>query len=269
MNRITALHTAVRRLCQDRYAQWAKVYEALDASGGAHSYKPGGVWDYTDEARAIFPRYRLLDEALIAVERFVPDDFSSEHEACAFLIEAAESARDALPELLRDPKAVAAIDDELAGFRKAVLALKDLDDVNPIPFRRALGKAEADTLERDVVARFGMWYGGFPDRRVDIERLSLDAKKLSAERLEGLASIVPASGRLFELREFGASYELDVNAARFKYTGAEAYIVPPLLGWMFNASHEATVSFVGPELIARVKSAWHDWPELELRSNSL
>jgi hypothetical protein len=99
-----------------------------------------------------------------------------------------------------------------------VLALEDLDDVSPLPFRRVLRKAEVDTLERDVVARFGMWYGGFPDRPVDMERLTLDAEKLPAERLEGLASIVPASGLLFELRESGASYELDVNAARSRWT---------------------------------------------------
>jgi hypothetical protein len=59
-----------------------------------------------------------------------------------------------------------------------------------------------------------------------------------------------------------------VNAARFRYAGAEVHIVPALLGWMFNASHEATVSFVGPELVARVKSTWNDWAEFELRSNS-
>jgi hypothetical protein len=151
MNRITALHTAVRRSCQGRYSHWAKTYEALDARGGVRVDDSEGSWDYSDGASAIFPRYRLLDEALIAVERFVPGDFSSESEACAFLIEAAQSARDALPELLRDAKTAAAIDDELAGFREAVLALRDLDAVRPLPFRRVLGKAEANTLERNVV----------------------------------------------------------------------------------------------------------------------
>jgi hypothetical protein len=60
MDNTTALHTAARRYCQQRFSDWCQTYKELqdrEETQVAHMFKPG--WRYSDEACRTFPRYRL------------------------------------------------------------------------------------------------------------------------------------------------------------------------------------------------------------------
>jgi hypothetical protein len=61
--------------------------------------------------------------------------------------------------------------------------------------------------------------------------------------------------RIFELREWGSGYELDLEFAGFTYTGAEGFWTSGDLSWMVDASHETSITFGGTWLIERMRSA--------------
>lgn len=87
MNNKTALHTAARRFCQDRFSEWAQAYNELHLKENwkvENLFKPG--WDYSEEAYRIFPRYRI--DALIQakVESLIPDSGRNLEELRARLI---------------------------------------------------------------------------------------------------------------------------------------------------------------------------------------
>ena len=58
--------------------------------------------------------------------------------------------------------------------------------------------------------------------------------------------------RLFELREWGNGYELDLELASFTYTGAEGFWKSSDPSWMIYASHESSITFGGDWLIESV-----------------
>ena len=97
MDEQTRLHTAARRYCQERFSDWSKVYEELQAKEGWRAeklFKPS--WDYSDEAYRTFPRYRIAKSIQIEIERLIPSSFGSFGEAKAKLIVAAEKAYESL-----------------------------------------------------------------------------------------------------------------------------------------------------------------------------
>jgi hypothetical protein len=70
MDEITALHTVVRRFCQEEFALWAGRYAALQNAGQAEIPRSGSLgWDYSDDGYEIFPRYRLVEVIQDEVEK--------------------------------------------------------------------------------------------------------------------------------------------------------------------------------------------------------
>jgi hypothetical protein len=106
----------------------------------------------------------------------------------------------------------------------------------------------------------GHWYGGVPSNPRHAEQcltLHTDWTDHLPGFPEALQSILSARRieRLFELREYGDCFELDVAAASFCYDGTEGSWCDRDLDWMINASHEATITFGGGWLIQAVRDA--------------
>src|SRR2546430_9597589 len=97
MNESTALHTAARRYCQERFSYWIRIYEELQRKENwqvKKLFEPG--WDYSDEAYSTFPRYRV-DKAIQAeVERLTVDSTTVLDELRARLLRASDVAEERL-----------------------------------------------------------------------------------------------------------------------------------------------------------------------------
>ena len=97
MDESTALHTAARRYCQERFSEWVQVYEDLQRKENwqvQNLFKPG--WDYSDEAYKTFPRYRVAKNTQIEIERLAVDSKMSLAEMRKFLIAASDKAQEEL-----------------------------------------------------------------------------------------------------------------------------------------------------------------------------
>lgn len=61
--------------------------------------------------------------------------------------------------------------------------------------------------------------------------------------------------RLFELREHGCGYEVDLGWANFAYNGAEGFWGEQNFGWMVQASHENSITFGGAWLVQAMRES--------------
>jgi hypothetical protein len=167
MDDARALHTAARRYCQDRFAEWAGAYEDLQRKENwrvQKLFQPG--WDYSDEACRTFPRYRVAKNTQIEIERLVASSDMSLAEMRKCLIAASDKAKTTLQTELTNKLARNAIREEAEDFRVYVETLtpEDLVQVEALPYRRVLKALE----QRGVSKLFLLHEFGDPEYEIDL-----------------------------------------------------------------------------------------------------
>jgi hypothetical protein len=256
MDELTALHTAARRYCQDRFAEWAGIYQDLQRKEGAgvqNLFQPG--WDYSDEAYRTFPRYRFAKNTQIEIERLVVDSKTSLSEIKARLIAASEKAHTNLHTKLTNKLARQALREEAEDFKAHVEAVNpaDLAQVEPLPYRRVLSKEETERLWGELKKVWGVgggyWYplkeGPMPPDSLVFHTdyfQSINGEALLREALQrrGIS-------RVLLLHEFGdPEYEIELGIFEPGYKdGGEQYSTSEQVSWMVNASHESSITVCG------------------------
>lgn len=236
MDSIATLHQAARRYCIERVSYWQD-------SGNSSS----------DDVRP-WP-WEILEFLLSEVEKFVPMDFATSDELRERLVAAARTPCSGVLE-------TAAISHERTLFAEFLLRgdTHQWAHLPQLPYRRTLGDAEIKRLRHSLEARWGLWYGGYCDRQAPpVATLDIAIMETPGayDCLRQAVSAQNEGQRLFELREYSPSYELEVADTAFQ--AAEGFWVGRSLDWMVYVSHEASVTFAGQHLIDSMRSL----PEFE------
>lgn len=258
------LHTMARRYLRSRNGKLRAEYAALPDDG-----RRG--FDYTDEAKRIFPRYNVVAAMLWEVERLDPDDLPPVDRLTTALATAASSARSVFTTDLGAVEAEAtAAEREL--FRRAIRSWVAAEDlvVEPLPYRRVFGDEEAQHWRRRLEQRWGfardqtLWHPLIAETvPEDVLVVSADAM-WDAGGFERVHEALAATGlrRVVEIREHGdPSCLLDLDEFAPSYTGAEGIWTDDTLDWIAYASHESSVAF-GGTLAERLRTSWAglaDW----------
>jgi hypothetical protein len=272
MDTKTALHTAARRFCQDRFSEWSQTYNELQLKEKREVgdlFKPG--WDYSEEAYRIFPRYRI--DALIQaeVEKLAPDSSGNLGVLRSQLMDACGLAEARLLEELTNTVARRAVREEAADFKAYVQVLEDRDlgDIAPLPHRRVLTEEESKKLRNrlkqtwDIGDRY--WFP-LRDSPVPDNLLTLHADYFA--RMKGSELLRNALGnrgvsRVFQLNEFKSidpEYEMEISIFEPQYaSGGEQYCTSESLDWVVYASHESSITIGGGWLTEIIKERWPDW----------
>ncbi len=127
MDEKTALHTAARKYCQERFSYWIQVYEELQREENwqvSKLFKPG--WDYSDEAYRTFPRYRIAKSTLVEIERLSANSSGNLNEMRTRLIEASERAEAQLQAELNNAMAQKALREEAEDYKAYLKVLTPL-----------------------------------------------------------------------------------------------------------------------------------------------
>lgn len=257
---IVAIHTAARRYCIEQDALWRQRY-----------YR-SHVDPNSEEARAIYPRYHVLDAILLEVERMTPQDFTSFDEAKQWLLLAGEVAQNGftLLPLHQQGAAYTAMEEERARFAAYIhsFAMAQHWEEEPLPYRRTLSTSESQALWSAVKKRWGVgsryWYpleGVAPPNTI-VFRADAFEEKFGHERLQYLLSEFGVE-QVFELNEHqGAEpeYEVAVALVDVFYRGDEVYWTPQGQEWLIYVSHENSVTFSGERLINTIQGTWRDYP---------
>lgn len=268
-----ALHTAARSYCQERFSEWVRVYCDLQRQGNWRVENASKVgWDYSDEAYRTFPRYRLAKNTQIEIERLDVDSKMSVAEMRGFINTASDKARAKLLTELTNNLAQIAIGEEEEDFRVYVEALTrtDLVQVEPLPYRRVLGKEESERLWKELRKPWSIgddyWFplrGGLMPPNVLAFHTdyfqSINGQKILRETLvrRGVSTV-------FLLHEFGdPDYEIDIGIFEPQYgDGGEQYSTSNDTDWIVYASHESSITVGGEWLIQAFRSLHPECPEL-------
>lgn len=152
--------------------------------------------------------------------------------------------------------------EERASFSRHVRGLKlsDLSVVAPLPYRRVLTTAESQSIWSRLRSRWeianGYWYPIADCKPPGVIAFHANAfeKAVTGEQLRAILAERDIS-RLWELREYGPEYEVDVSLFEPRYNGAEGYWSSGDMDWIIYSSHEGSVT-VGGWLVAHVKALW-------------
>jgi hypothetical protein len=278
MDERTALHTAARRYCQQRFSDWAQNYTDLQARQKWQveaSFKPG--WDYSEEAYRTFPRYRIDAAILAEVERLMPDSEASIEELHSRLVRACDVAETRVHGELKNPIAREAVRDEADDFRAyiQVLSSSDLRDIEPLPFRRVINDEESRRLWNRLEQVWGIGHGPwFPLKEGALPANIIVFHSDYFKKIDGiklLQEALRAHGidRVFQLHEFGPpepEYEVELSIFEPMYgDGGEQYSTSGLGDWVVYMSHESSVSICGDWLTRIIEEKFPDWRQRTYR----
>lgn len=255
-----ALHTAARHYCRDRQALWIARY-VQRSSAVDHP-----------EAQDIYPRYQVLAAILVDVESVTPDRFDTMADLRRFLVMAGQTATDAVtrpPHSVIAERAMQAERDLFCAYVQN-LTVQDLGIVEPLPYQRSLSQAEHAALWTRLHERWGVregqyWYpllseaDVLPPHVLAFQQAWFDR----AVPPTALQQILRHQGirRVWELREFGPEYEMDLAELEPHYNGAEGYWTSGEMEWLVYASHESSITVAGAWLVAAVQTAWPEWAQ--------
>jgi hypothetical protein len=262
MDEQTALHTAARRYCQERFSEWIRVYKELQLKEGwqvEKRFKSG--WDYSDEAYRTFPRYRIAKGIEIEIERLIPSSFRSFSEAKVALVAAAEKAYESLQSELKRSLARDALREEIQDFRTylQVLNPEDLRETEPLPYRRVLSEDESNRLWEELKRTWGVAGGDwFPLKDGPMPSNMLAFHTDYFERIGGAALIrkglrEQGVSTVFLLQELDVDPEYEIALDIFSpyAAGGAQYSTSNQAHWLIYASHESSVTICGDWLIDR------------------
>jgi hypothetical protein len=267
MDENTALHTAARRFCQERFSYWIRIYEDLRLKENwqvEKLFEPG--WDYSDEAYRTFPRYRIDKAIQIEVERLAVDSGIVLDELRARLFKACDVAEERLEEELKKPIALKALHEEGQDYRAYIQVLRanDLADIEPLPFRRVIGELESKRLWNQLKEVWGIdrsyWFplkeGPVPQNVVAFHSDYFEAMNGVALLREALES--RSITRVFQLHEFGdPDYEVELGIFEPGYRdGGESYSTSDRCDWVVYASHESSITVCGDWVIQAFREKW-------------
>jgi len=271
MDNTTALHTAARRYCQQRFSDWFQIYEEIqdrEKTQVADMFKPG--WRYSDEACRTFPRYRFDAAIQMEVERLMPDCEANLEQLRTRLVRACDVAEMRFQQELTNSLEREAIHEEAEDFRAyiSVLNAGDLHSIEPLPFRRVINDVESRRLWSQLKQVWGIgdghWYplkeGPAPPNVIAFHEDYFE-KVVGAELLR---EALHAQGirNVFQLQEFGPpepEYEIDVSIFAPTYgSGGEQYSTSGLSDWVVYASHESSVAICGDWLTRIIKEKLPD-----------
>lgn len=261
-DQIKHLHDAIRRYCIDRHFYWSKKYSELDSAR-----KNLTNYGYTDEALRTFPRYNVLNAILVETERYRPEEFETLDEAKNFFSLIATEAENIFTKPPNGDIEQGVMNEERELLRKFISQIteENLLSVEPLFYRRSLSVNESKVIRDKLRLRWEIpehyWYPLSLHKSEDIEAFQ-DAyfdKEIGAEKLK---EILRNRGieTIWEIREDGMDYELELSVFEPYYNGAEGFWCDSKFDWTIYASHESSIT-IGGWLLPEIQEIWTNWRE--------
>jgi hypothetical protein len=268
----TALHTAARRYCQDRFANWSETYKELQAKKKCqvgNFFETG--WDYSENEYKVFPRYRLDGAIQLEVERLIPSSFGSFEQLRTCLLSACDAAETQLLAELSKGTAKKALRDEAADYRAYIQVWNesDLINVEPLPFRRLITDEESKQFRKQLKEEWDVGNGyWFPLRRDPIPQNMVAFHSHYFDEMSGAQVLREELGlrsisRIFQLNEFGPlepDHEIELSILEPMYaSGGEPYCISKEFYLVVYAAHESSITISGGWLLDSFKRKWPEW----------
>jgi hypothetical protein len=258
---IGQLHTAIRRYCIENYDFWLNKYFQLEETRKSDN-------DYTDEAYSIFPRYNILKDILIEIERFQPKDFITFEEAKDFFylisnhedINPRKKLNNEIEEKVKNEerKKLYAYIHQLTDF--------ELAKIESLFYRRVLSEKESQHLYQKLKHEWnvdGYWFPLTTWKSEDTEAFQdkYFEEEFGFEKLQ--QSLVEIGvEKVFEINEGDINYEMEISVFEPCYgtSGSEGFWFDESFEWLIYVSHESSITFSG-SILPVVQKNWKNCQE--------
>ncbi len=264
------LHTAARHYCMDRSSMWRSYYNEERDQRESDGLYPPGAYSYLAEDYEVFPRYNVLAAILVEVERITPDDVRTADQMRSLLVSAGRTAESPFtqePDNEIEKRVIAEERELFCGYISRI-SEDELRSVEPLPYRRVLSSEESQRLGSQLNQRWGVdredYWHPLISEELPPSVVAFDAHSVQEQvPLAALHDILDRRGirRLWELHEYGAEYEIDLELFAPVYTGSEGYWTAGEMDWLMYASHEGSLTIAGDWLIEEVRAAWPEWEQ--------
>ena len=224
-------------------------------------------YGYTDEALDIFPLYFLLEKFLNEIERYVPEDFSTFEEAKGiFRLILVDVRRESLKASENKVEGLA-ICEEMAAISRFIddATERELLLVEPSFYRRVLSEQQSAFIWQNLSSRWGIsdqyWYPLSMDEPNNTEAFqdSYFEKEVDVAKIRELLGSRGVKN-IYEMREHGPNYHLELTVFEPYYNGAEGYWFDDTYNWVFYASHESSVTVSG-WILQEIQAMWPNWKD--------
>jgi hypothetical protein len=259
---VIRLHDAARHYCIERHTFWCKEYERIRTAGrdGSVEYK------YSEQDKKTFPRYNVLAAILEEVEKINPDTILTLNEAREFFTLAGQCGENNFTKPPNDDLVKATMDEERNSFSKFISEISDeqITQTPPLFYRHVLSDVENQSVRQQLKEYWGVdggYYFPLKDEcPQNSEAFVADAFE-TAVSIENLRRELAQRNiiRVFEIREYGPNYEMELSVFEPFYNGAEGFWTAQNYDWLIYASHESSITIAGDWLLDYVKSIWPDW----------
>jgi hypothetical protein len=260
MNESLALFTSYRRALYKRYEFMTARYSELPNDG-----RESDGFQYTSEAKDVFPRYNVIKAVLDSIEELDGDQLPDRRALREELEMRTALGESLFTEGTHDDAITRTQADERLALRRLLDSIdpNDQAEIAPLPYRRVLSAGEIEYWYEQLRTTWGVqqktWHP-IISRDVPPSVLVVDADAVwtLADTRPGfvaswLANI--AEPRIYELREWGPSVSTDATEFVPTYNGAEGFWFDSSLAWIAYASHEGSVALDGT-IRAAVESLW-------------
>ncbi len=257
MDNIQALHTAARHYCGEQAAHWGREFSRMHGDPNSED---------TVEA---FSRFQVLNAINEEVTRYVPEDFPSLEEARYRLADVGQTAQNQFTRSLNAMAiAKSVMQEERIKFSHFVnsISLESLHSVVPLPYHRILSDTECQKIRETLKSRWGVdkYHYWLPlNGEQELPSICVFDKTYFDRDIgeQVIRDILASHGisRVWELRESGQCYEIDLTSAVFQYDGDENYWTSSEMDWLLYVSDKSTIAFAGEWFIPALKLIWPNW----------
>ena len=224
MDAIQALHNAARHYCIEQADRRRRQCAELTAAGRDGTAGPAEDGDYPAEAHDLVHRWPCSTRSGMTwsgSSRATSAPWTNSNRRCS-----PPAKRPSSRPALDRPGSARAVEDERRRFANSS---GPPTSTASQPCRRAVpasaGRGRTPLLHAAFFDRWGVWYGGSVDpAEKEAGTVTLHVNVMEDPgAYDRLRRLLAGHGgtRLFELREWGEGYVLDVAAASFSYNGAE------------------------------------------------
>ena len=207
----------------------------------------------------------MLNAILIEVESYNPEDFSTLAEAKHFFSLVTTETHSTATQPNDNKIEQRVISEERNALRKFIEQLNEenLSSVEPLFYRHVLSKKQSDSVRKKLSLRWqipkGYWFPLAIEKPDNVEAFqnSYFEKEIGAEKLRAILQNHGVE-KVYEIREYGANYELELSAFEPYYNGAEGFWCDETFDWIIYASHESSIT-IGGWLLPEIETIWANW----------
>lgn len=249
MTQTEQIVTLARRFCIEKILYWTDYYKKTRTGNNL-------PYDYSKHDYNVFPCYQTAEAILRGIESLVGKQFDSIDQCKSEIKKLGKTSESHFTTGKLNGLQGKAIEDTRQQFIDFVeqITVEQLDNVDPLPYRRTLLENEASTVRQELNKHWN-FDGGYWEPLTTCSPkpfVFYNKKNLNEDDFKKIKNIIIgySNNRIYEISETRYDYEIDNS--EFEADCYEIIYTDKKFEWIIYGSHEGTIAFGGEWLLTEL-----------------